>query len=65
MGINVQVFAAMYTFCVCESAYGILSLHSTEEGAKRAVRNHKRRERKHGSPEDWERWTIQLMKVLP
>lgn len=63
------VFAAEFNDCVYESAYGVLSLHRTEAGAKAAIKRHKakilRQWKKvgHNKSPDYEQWRVREINV--
>lgn len=40
-----KIYAAEYTDCVYESAFEVISLHSTKEGALEAMAKHEKREK--------------------
>ena len=61
-----KVFAAMYCPCTYESDYGVISLHSTEVGAQKAIDAHRRKqERRFGKLSDWQKHKVEPMQVQP
>ncbi len=62
-----KVFSVLYNPCIHESSFGVLSLHSSLEGAQAAVDKAKRKESKayKGKPPDWVRFKIEELNVLP
>jgi hypothetical protein len=65
-----KVFAAEYNSCYHESSYGILSLHSTYEGAADAMFKHKEealagwKEMGYDDIPDYELWRVHEYEVL-
>jgi hypothetical protein len=62
-----NVFAAMYTSCSHESAFEVLSLHLSVDGAQAAVNKRARKEAagyENKLPE-WVQFKVEKMKVLP
>ncbi len=72
-----KIFVAAHNPMTYESADGIISLHHSEEGAKKAMEKHKRKEIRAGraaakfckvkytGPHEWETWNVYPMEVLP
>ena len=72
-----KVYQALYCPCVWESSFGTLSTHFSEEGAIKAIKAHKARERKkfnliYKDEKVWkpkfgehEDWMISEIEVLP
>jgi len=70
-----KVYAAQHCSCIYESAYCTLSLHLSEQGAKKAIRNSRRRclrefrsyrEKEDKTKiEDLQAWGISEYEVLP
>ena len=54
-----RVWLAEFTPITYESEFGVISLHSTRDGAKEAVRKHKKKEfNKNGKAESWVKWRV-------
>ena len=63
-----KVFVAKYNSCVYESAFGVISIHKTREGAEKALEAHKRETLElmaQEEPEDWEVWKVTEEEILP
>lgn len=70
-----KVYAAQHCSCIYESAYYTLSLHLSEQGAKKAIRNSRRRRLRefrsyHDKDdktkiEEFQAWGITEYEVLP
>ena len=60
-----KVYAAMYCPCIHESAFTVLSLHMTREGAVEAVEKHKRKERRAQKIYPYVAYDTQEMEVKP
>ena len=51
------IYEALYNHCIHESSYETLSLHKSEEGAKKAIEIHKAYTIKdNGRENTWEKW---------
>lgn len=67
---TITVWAAEYNSCTFESAYGIISMHLTHEGAVQAMEDHKcetRREWRligYDNVRDYEDWQVHEYEVL-
>lgn len=59
------VWEACYNPCVYESAWSTISLHKTEEGAKKAVELHKHNLELAGDViYDWQKWDVVQTKLM-
>lgn len=61
-----KVFIAEYNPCTYESAFGIISIHRTIQGAYDAMEKHKAIVTEHydSPPQSWEVWRVKEAKVL-
>lgn len=55
-----KVWAVFYNPCTYESDAGLVSLHKTETGAKKALQEHKDA---HPMPESWQVWSVEEVVV--
>lgn len=62
-GVGEYVWLALYNPCTHESSAGVLSVHATEEGARRAAARHKNKQPK--IPPAWEQWSVEKTRVKP
>lgn len=60
-----KVYLALVNYCIYESADGVLSVHSTRQGANKAIKEDKRRYllQLNRKAKVYERWTVKEMEV--
>ena len=64
-----KVYSAEYNDCIYESAFGTISLHSTEEGAQKVIDKAKAKEVKvwkkmgYDSYPDYQQWRVRTIEV--
>ena len=72
-----KVYQALYNPCIYDSGYITLSIHLSEEGAEKAIEQHKEQQYKEWKeiyPDtkdenfefgEWERWETKEIEILP